>query len=177
MKLRSRNFNEKLKAYLVLVTTIIMVVSCKNKDLTDPFWDINLKWDSETTTNMLYDNSRKGKLINCVFSFDKEFYVKSQKMDARIKASLNYPTFERSNLKSLEYSLVVDFKNETITKFNPYFFAYFKKKMISCYGNNYEEYTEDNTINLTWKIENEKTIKAMIFRDINCYNVSINLKN
>lgn len=173
----NRNFKRKLKTYLVLVITTIIVVSCKNKDLTDPFWDINLKWDRETLTNMLYDNSRKGNLVNCVFSFDKEFYITSQKIDARIKASLNYPSFERNDIKSLDYSLIVDFKNETITKFNPHFFDYFKKRMISCYGNNYEEYTEDNIINLTWKIENESTIKVTIFRDINCYNVSIDLKD
>lgn len=177
MKINNRNLYGKLKTFTKLVITFLFALSCNRNDLTDPFWDINLKWNKETVTNMLYNNSRNGDLVNCVFSFYKEFYVTSRKMNAKIKASLNYPTFERNNIKSLNYSLVVQFKNETISKFNPHFFDYFKKKMTSSYGNDYQEYTEGDKINLTWEIEKGKIIKATIFRDVNSYNISINLKN
>ncbi len=166
---------KKLTAVIAGVC-LLSLLSCKKQELVDPFWEINLAWDKKTVTNMLYDNSKRGKIENCVFSFEKEFYVKTKDMDVRVKASLDYPDFRQDFLKLLNYSLIAECKNETIPQFNPVFFQYFKNKMISSFGNISKEYSNGDTINLGWEIENNKIIEATIIKDINNYTVTIILK-
>jgi len=98
-------------------------------------------------------------------------------MDAKVKATLNNPTFIKNNIKSLDYTLIALFRDETTTKFNPHFFDYFIEQMTSAYGVIYQENTEGDKINLTWKKKNGISINATIFRDINSYNISVKLKN
>lgn len=145
--------------------------------MVDPFWGINLRWDKETVLNMLYESSINGNIENCVFSFYKVYFITDTKMNARIKATLNNPAFEKNEIKSLDYSLVAQFKNETTAKFNTFFFDYFMTQMSSAYGKKYLENIEGDTIFLTWNNEKGIVIKATIFRDINSYNVSVKLKN
>lgn len=166
----------KLKYFILLIFSAL-TITCSKKDLTDPFWNINLLWDKETVSNTLYTNSLNGNIENCVFSYYKEFYVKTKKMDAQIKASLNNPFFEKNNIKILDYSLIAQFKNEKTTSFNPYFYEYFINEMTNSYGNNYSTNKDGDTIFLMWNSKKQTTIKVTIFRDINSYNISIKMNS
>lgn len=165
--------NNIVACFLALFTLLLLPVDCTKHNIIDPFWNINLKWDKKILTEKLNEYSHKGQIENCVFSFEKITYVKNDDFDARIRSSLNYPVFHNNELRSLNYSLVVDFFQEEIQKFNPSFYKFFKLKMTKIYGKDFTENTKDDRIYLTWKIENNITVHTTILMDINYYMIKI----
>ena len=153
----------------MIIFLMLNFINCEKNGIIDPFWEINLEWDKENVKTKLSDYSKSGKIKNCVFSFEKEFYVHNQEFDARITSSLDNPIFERNEIKKLNYSLIVNFKNEQISQFNHDFFKYFKEKMEVYYGPvNSEEIKEDQII-LYWKLPDNKTLSTTIIKAINHY--------
>lgn len=156
----------------MLGVLFLLINSCDKNELIDPFWSVDLKADLADINESLYKESKAGKILDCVFSFDKEFYIKGKQLDAKIKASLDHPTLVNDEMK-ITYSLIAEFKDDNILDFNPDFYEYFKTQMISTYGPVIKENMEENNINLNWKLENKISIKAFVIKDINVYMVSI----
>lgn len=170
------SYSKRVVSFSLTVIILLITASCNKKEIIDPFWEIDIDWDKSTMTDMLYKESKRGKIVNCVFSFEKEFYVKNKEMDARVKASLDYPCFEHNNLKMLKYSLFAEFRDEATPKFNPVFFNFFKDKMISHYGTLSNEIVSDETVNLSWDLEKSKVLEAVVFKEINHYLISVRQK-
>ncbi|MBN2610371.1 MAG: hypothetical protein JXB00_02340 [Bacteroidales bacterium] len=171
------SFCKRTISFSFTVIILLITASCNKNEIIDPFWDININWDKSTVTSMLDTETKSGKHLNCVFSFEKEFYIKNKDMDARVKASLSYPVFKQDRLKRLQYSLIAEFKNETIPCFNPNFFEFFKTRMISGYGHPAEEILQEETIKLEWDLKNYITVETTVFKEINHYYISVAQKN
>jgi len=153
----------------------ILLTGCTEETFVDPFWKIDLEWDRTTMTEKLDEYSKQGEVVNCVFSFEKVAYVKNDNMDARITGSLAYPVFEKDHLKSINYSLIVEFKNDHSLTFNKDFFKFFKNMMTDNYGNHLDEVDENDRIVLNWNVENNKIVKTTILKEINHYIVNIDI--
>ena len=150
-----------------------MVNGCSNKEITDPFWGINLDWKKDKIVNELSEWSKSGEITNCVFSFEKTTYLKDTSFDARVTCSLNNPQFDKNILKKLSYSLSVNFKNESIAEFNTDFYEYFKKIMKGTYGNSFQESNNDDEIELKWNVNYNKQVNVNILKSLNHYSVVI----
>lgn len=155
----------------------LLFSACKGPDIKDPFWDLKLSWNEAAMYKVLNDYTKKGVLENCVFSYDKKFYVKGKNFDARISGSLDRPEFEKDNLKSLNYSLLVEFRNGKPGKFNNDFYTYFKDRMRTSYGVEQEVYNDAGRIQLRWEIGKSTFVHSTIITEINHYFVDINKVN
>ena len=155
---------------------ILLLSSCRSNEFTDPFWNIDICSDINNINEFLYKKSNSGDIVNCVFSFDKELYIKANDFDAKLNLSLEHPRIVNNEM-TIYYTIVVEFKNEYEQKFNPEFFNYFVDLMESEFGMKDEEKTEKNTILLNWNTDLNIDLKVSVLKDINMYMVSIIKKN
>lgn len=165
-----------LKNIISLVTILLIlssISSCSKNDITDPFWDININWDEEAIKNKLTQDSKSGKIDNCVFSFEKVTYIKNKTFDAKVTSNLSNPIFSGNGLKELNYYVIAEFKGERVSQFNNDFYTFFKHLMKSQYGNNYEEIFEDDKIILSWEIPDNIIISVIVLKTINHYAIKI----
>lgn len=151
---------------------IVCLLSCKQTELKDPFWDININADITTTNNKLYQASKEGEIINCVFSFDKEFIIKNNEFDAKVKSTLNHPKVVNKNLK-IDYNLVVEFKNEVTQQFNQAFYNYIVSSMSKSYGDFQTLVNEPNEKIIVGNEIKGINTRITIIPEINLYMISI----
>ena len=166
----------KLKFRLSIVIYIFFLINtlnCNKNEIIDPFWDINLNWDKEIIIGRLTESSKFGKITNCVFSFEKVTYINNRDFNAKVTGSLNNPLFEKNALKKLSYSLIAEFKNEQVSQFNPGFYKFFKTKMETNYGGNYNETFKDDNIVLHWSLPDNKYVTVNVLKTINHYTIKI----
>lgn len=159
---------------LVVVLLLFNILYCCTKnEITDPFWDININWDESTIRNKLTEDSRNGKIDNCVFSFEKIMYIKHKTFDAKVTSNLRNPVFSGTSLKELKYYVIAEFKNERVSRFNNDFYIYFMQIMKSNYGSNYKEKIVDDEIVIEWNIPNNIVMSVIVLKTINHYTIKI----
>lgn len=158
--------------YCILWVFMLIFFSCEDRKLIDPFWSIDLNSEISTINESLYSRAAKGNIVDCVFSFEQEIYIKSRDLDVKVSTSLDHPKRVDRFIK-IDYTLVTEFKDEYNQKFNTQFFNYFKSKMRLAYGSISDERSEPNTIHLNLKKDSNIIVQVKIIKDINLYMVSI----
>jgi hypothetical protein len=158
--------------YFALWGLMLIFLSCEDNKLVDPFWDIDLNSEISTINESLYSRSAKGSIVDCVFSFEQEFYIKRRELDVKVSTSLDHPK-RVDRYTKIDYTLVTEFKDDFNQKFNPQFYSYFKSRMSLAYGSVSDEKSDPNTIHLNWKKDSDIIIQVKIIKDINLYMVSI----
>lgn len=166
----------KKHTFLMLFVFVGLLFTCEKQNIVDPFWSLNINSDLPAIRSKLIEESKKGEIVDCVFSFDKVFYVKEGDLDARIKTSLDYPKIVDGDLK-INYNLVPEFKGDYDQEFNHNFFKYFENEMISIYGQEFSKVEHNYTIELTWETSSKIKAKASVITNINLYMVSIRKKD
>ena len=169
LKFKKQN---KVRKGIISLIFLFMIGACTKNEIVDPFWDIDFDTDISYINNFLYQESNRGNIVDCVFSFDKKTYIKKNDFDAKVNLSLDYPKTVNDQLR-IDYSLVAEFKNEEEQQFNQAFYKYFLNLMKSGYGNNFQKETDKNLIHLHWDDEYKISLKVTVIKDINRYMVSV----